>query len=72
MLNIPKDDFKLRTEAVYLLKRAGVDCSQLTFIDNVDLLEIQRRDKLQITLVDHNMLAQHQKQLAEAVVEIIG
>ena len=73
VFNIPKEDFCLRTEAVYLFKRFGLNELELfTFIDDVNLQELLESNKLQLILVDHNILAQHQKHMEVAVIEIIG
>ena len=72
VLNIPREDFCLRTEAVYLFNRVGVDCSGLIFITDINVRDLQLNNKLQVTLVDHNLLAEHQKGLQDSVVEIIG
>ena len=37
VMNIPRDDFKLRTEAVYLFKEVGIDISRLVFLDEIKL-----------------------------------
>ena len=72
VLNIPREDFCLRTEAVYLFNRVGVDFSGLIFITDINVRDLQLNNKLQVTLVDHNLLAEHQKGLQDSVVEIIG
>ena len=60
LINIPRADFKLRTEAVYLFKEAGVDIDQLLFIEDVDLEKLKAGSNLKLILVDHNKLASSQ------------
>ncbi|POR03629.1 hypothetical protein AU468_05120 [Alkalispirochaeta sphaeroplastigenens] len=67
VINIPRGDYKLRTEAVFLMRQAGVDPGLLSFIDEIDLAGLHRAGRLELTLVDHNRLAGHQSELAEAV-----
>ena len=55
LMPIPRADFKLRTEAVYVFEEAGIDLDSVTFFDEVDF------DKLMdsgagLVLVDHNRL----------------
>ena len=71
VINVPREDFKLRTEAVYLFKEAGIDIGLLLFMDEVDLGALKAKGRLMLTLVDHNKLASFQEQLAGCVVEII-
>jgi exopolyphosphatase len=71
LINIPREDFKLRTEAVYLFREAGIDPMLLLFADEINLETLKAQGRLKLTLVDHNKLASFQAQLAECVVEII-
>ena len=71
VMNIPRDDFKLRTEAVYLFKEVGIDISRLVFLDEIKLDALRDRKLLKLVLVDHNKLAKSQEALADAVDEII-
>eukprot|EP01087_Luapelamoeba_hula_P019813 TRINITY_DN6621_c0_g1_i1.p1 TRINITY_DN6621_c0_g1~~TRINITY_DN6621_c0_g1_i1.p1 ORF type:complete len:460 (-),score=92.31 TRINITY_DN6621_c0_g1_i1:83-1270(-) len=71
LINIPRDDFSLRTEAVWLFKKAGVDVSALVFLDELDLHTVAAKYKLHILLVDHNQLGSAQEWLAPYVEEII-
>ena len=71
LVNVPRADYKLRTEAVFLFARAGIGPELLAFIDEVDLEALAARDALQLTLVDHNVLAASQGGLARAVVGIV-
>ncbi len=51
---IPRDDFKLRTEAVFLFSEAGVDPQLLIFSEDIDLKSLYNAGKLELPLVDHN------------------
>ena len=56
LLPIPRADFKLRTEAVYVFRRAGIDTNALIFLDDVDF-ELLMENTAELVLVDHNKLA---------------
>ncbi|XP_022784092.1 exopolyphosphatase PRUNE1-like [Stylophora pistillata] len=71
VFNIPKEDFCLRTEAVFLFRRYLLDSSFFIFVDDVDLENLLETGKLQLILVDHNILAKAQKHLDVAVFEIL-
>ena len=60
VVNCPRGDFVLRTEAVYLFEALGVDVAALPFIDEIDLERLHRSGRLRLTLVDHNILAADQ------------
>lgn len=57
LINIPRADFKLRTEAVYLFEAAGVDMDELLFAEDVDLNRLNEKNLLSLVLVDHNKLS---------------
>jgi len=71
MINIPREDFKLRTEAVFLFSHAGIKTDWLLFAEDVDLGALSQAGKLELVLVDHNKLASNQSNLERSVVEII-
>ncbi|MCP3877139.1 MAG: hypothetical protein GY701_01910 [Sulfitobacter sp.] len=71
VVNCPRVDFTLRTEAVYLFATLGVDVDALLFIDEVDLEALHRAGRLRFTLVDHNILSADQEKYADAVEAII-
>lgn len=71
LVNIPRADYKLRTEAVYLLSAVGIEPDLLAFIDEVDLDAMRAAGELELVLVDHNALAAAQAGLAPAVTGII-
>ena len=71
LINIPRADFKLRTEAVFLFKEAGVDIDQLLFTEDVDLNKLKAGNNIKLILVDHNKLASSQTGLETVISGII-
>ncbi len=71
LINIPRADFKLRTEAVYLFKEAGVNIDDLLFTEDIDLDKLKAGSNLKLILVDHNKLASSQTGLETVVVGIL-
>eukprot|EP00050_Salpingoeca_kvevrii_P008798 m.305178 g.305178 ORF g.305178 m.305178 type:complete len:367 (-) comp17592_c0_seq1:130-1230(-) len=67
VVNAPRADFELRTEAVFTFERIGLSPDSLLFIDEIDLLKLHRENRLRLTLVDHNELIASQKELAPAL-----
>ena len=53
LLPIPRADFKLRTEAVYVFRQAGIDINSLIFLDDVDFDQLMEHTG-ELVLVDHN------------------
>ena len=71
LINIPKEDFKLRTEAVYLFTEADIDTANLIFSDEINIEEISKSCKLNFILVDHNRLTGKFSSYADKVIEVI-
>ncbi len=71
LINIPRADFKLRTEAVFLFEEAGINIDHLLFVEDVDLDKLKAGGKLKLVLVDHNKLASGQAGLETAITGII-
>lgn len=71
LINIPRGDFKLRTEATFLFNEAGIDESVLNFSEDVDLKKLFEENRLRLVLVDHNKLASSQAYLEQCIVEIL-
>jgi exopolyphosphatase len=71
LINIPRADFKLRTEAVFLFEEAGVDIDHLLFAEDVDLDKLKAGGKLKLILVDHNKLASGQTGLETVITGIL-
>ncbi len=68
---IPQEDFKLRTEAVYLFREAGVGQEALAFQGDVDLQRLHREGRLSLILMDHNKLGKEFAPYEGVVEEII-
>lgn len=71
MINIPRADFKLRTEAVYLFQEAGINIDNLLFAEDVDLDKLKAGSNLKLILVDHNKLASSQTSLETVITGIL-
>ena len=71
LINIPKEDFKLRTEAVYLFSEAEIETENLIFADEINIDEIARSGKLSIILVDHNRISSGFSSYSDRVIEVI-
>ncbi|KAJ8004871.1 hypothetical protein DPEC_G00140800 [Dallia pectoralis] len=71
VMNIPRQEFSLRTDNVFLLRESGLSPDDLVFRDEVDLMGLQRAGRLVLTLVDFNMLPRSDRDLEESVVEVI-
>ena len=56
LLNIRQSDLVLRSDNVFLLRQIGLSPDLLLFRDQLDLRALQRARRLQLTLVDHNVL----------------
>ncbi|NWI87670.1 PRUN1 Exopolyphosphatase, partial [Pitta sordida] len=71
VLNIPRADFALRPETLFLLRDQGIPDSCLIFRDDIDLGGLHRAGLLTLTLVDHHVLPGADAALEEAVVEVL-
>jgi exopolyphosphatase len=71
LINIPRADFKLRTEAVFLFKEAGIDIDLLLFAEDVDLKRLDAAGNLSLILVDHNKIAANQVDLEHSITAIM-
>ena len=56
LINIKKQDYKLRTESYGLLKSYYIDEQDLIFIDDIDSALIANAGDIKIIVVDHNKL----------------
>ncbi len=56
LMPIIRGDFKLRTEAVYVFDQAGIDLSNVVFLDDINLERLMEKVKC-LALVDHNKLS---------------
>ncbi|KAM6972860.1 LOW QUALITY PROTEIN: exopolyphosphatase PRUNE1-like [Aplochiton taeniatus] len=71
VMNIPRAEFSLRSDSIFLLKEIGVPPETLVFRDELDLARLHGDNRLTLTLVDHNVLASTDQALEEVVVEVI-
>ncbi|KJE96740.1 hypothetical protein CAOG_07014 [Capsaspora owczarzaki ATCC 30864] len=84
LMNIPRAEFPLRTEATFMFHRLKLDTSSLLFLDDLDLSDLvdtlvgkagppstSALASLRVTLVDHNRLAANQRALEPFVTQII-
>lgn len=54
LMPIPREDFRLRTEAAFLFSEAGLSETELFFTDDVSLEALGKKGTLRLVLVDHN------------------
>jgi len=71
MLNIPQEDYSLRTESTYFLGKCGITQDLLHFRDTLDLHALHAASLLSLTLVDFNVLRGKDAGLVESVCEIL-
>ncbi len=71
MLNIPAQDYPLRTEVTHLFAKHSITGDMLVFRDQLDLHNLHRQGKLTLTLVDHNVLTGSDVIMEDAVKEVI-
>eukprot|EP01080_Neovahlkampfia_damariscottae_P012013 gene12013-5413_t len=67
-MNIPKEDFKLRTETTWFFKKLEIDYSLLYFWPDI---KKQNLKQFNLILTDHNSLSSSQEEYSSKVVEII-
>lgn len=70
VLNLCRDDIRLRPDVILALRNSNIDISNLYFIDDTGVQEAMDNASA-ITLVDHNSLASRQSSLAPQVKGII-
>ncbi|XP_028280881.1 exopolyphosphatase PRUNE1-like [Parambassis ranga] len=71
LLNIRQSDLVLRSDNVFLLRQTGLSPDLLLYREQLDLRALQQAGRLQLTLVDHNILPSSDSDLEGAVVEVI-
>ncbi|XP_022833703.1 exopolyphosphatase PRUNE1 isoform X2 [Spodoptera litura] len=71
VINVDRNDFPLKTEVAFLFREKGINAGDLVFRDDYDLPELLKSTKSKVVLVDHHVLANRDKFLAEYVTEII-
>ncbi|XP_072404857.1 exopolyphosphatase PRUNE1 [Chiloscyllium punctatum] len=71
ILNIPRSEFPLRGECVFLLRESRLSEDLLVFRDEIDLHALHKDGQLALTLVDHNVLPRGDSALEEVVKEVV-
>ncbi len=71
VIPIERNDFPLRTEAVWLFSKAGIDVSRLVFSDDTDLQALLAQPENTLILVDHNKPSKACADAAAKVTEIL-
>ena len=71
MFNVPRTDVSLRVEALYLFSECNVSTANIVCLEDIDLQHLQAANRLEMTLVDHNVPAGDQQVLLPSVIEII-
>lgn len=71
LINIPRADFKLRTEAVFLFGDAGINVDDLLFAEDINLAELNSKNLLSLVLVDHNTLSSAHGDLQKTITGIL-
>ncbi len=70
VMSIPRADFKLRTEAVYLFQKAGVELADVVFFDEIDFAAAMESGA-NLVLVDHNKLSPSLEQYNDNVTAVL-
>ena len=68
VMNIPSQDFPLKTELEAALLEVGITSDDLVFRDQLDFDKI---NDLKLILVDHNVLSDDDTKFSDKIVEII-
>ncbi|KAK0177062.1 hypothetical protein PV328_001143 [Microctonus aethiopoides] len=71
VLNVVKNQFNIKTEVIYHLETNKVPLELLTFRDEINLMELNKRQILALCLVDHHTLNDYDMPLVASVVEVI-
>jgi len=71
VVNIQREELKLRKDAKYLFAKLGIDERSVLFIDEVPLVNLHAEGRLKLHLVDHNRLAIHQLRFEKEVLSIV-
>ena len=72
IISVPREDFALRTDAVWLFSQLGVDLDALVFADDLDPLALDAAGRLsELVLVDHNVPATPFQSLVPKVTRVV-
>ncbi|XP_034251535.1 exopolyphosphatase PRUNE1 isoform X2 [Thrips palmi] len=70
VLNIPREEYALKTEVTYFLSKNGISEDLLTFRDEVDLAALHAAGRLRLTLVDHHALPERDRPLYASLASV--
>jgi len=71
VMNVPRNEMRLRKDNQECFRLAGIDESQLICIDELPLADLASKGRLALTIVDHNELSCRQEALAGSVIRIV-
>ncbi|RUS72477.1 hypothetical protein EGW08_019759, partial [Elysia chlorotica] len=78
VLNVARENFRLRLESVYFLGTQGIGAGDLTFLSDLDLAALTPAARgggadasLAVTLVDHHVLSEAEAGLEPYVVRVL-
>ncbi|XP_040267374.1 exopolyphosphatase PRUNE1 [Bufo bufo] len=71
VLNIPREDFPLRTESTFFFKENRISEELLIFRDEIDLGGLYEAGRLGLSLVDHNVLSRTDSFMEDVITEVI-
>ncbi|KAM9294088.1 exopolyphosphatase PRUNE1 [Gastrophryne carolinensis] len=71
VLNIPREDFPLRTESTFFLRENHLEEEPLIFRDEIDLASLYESGQLSLSLVDHNILPRSDAFMEDVVTRVI-
>lgn len=71
VINVSREDLRLRTEVIYFLKKMNIPLDLLICKDEFNFQTLYNDSKLSLILVDHNVLAPSDSFLETSVIRII-
>ena len=71
MFSASRGDLHLRTDAIKLFEECDVKTASVACSDDLDLHQLQQESRLKLTLVDHSVPNEDQRDLVLSVVEVI-
>jgi len=71
VMNVPRNEMRLRKDNQECFRLAGIDESYLICIDELPILDLASKGRLALTMVDHNELSCRQAALAGSVIRIV-
>ncbi|XP_061381758.1 exopolyphosphatase PRUNE1 isoform X2 [Danaus plexippus] len=71
ILDVERNDYPIKTDVVYCLKKHGIDETNLIFRDDIDIRQLVTKSKMSVVLTDHHFLSRRYDFLSPFVSEII-